>query len=73
MVGELDVEPKPDVVARVFMPFRGVSGEGANHAMWGTAQGRVGEVDWVKIIGLDQGARNENRLRVLEWGAMEVL
>ena len=70
---KLDVKPKPDVVTRVFMLFRGVAAEDAEEKMWYAARTRVGEVDWVEVIGVHVGARDENRFRVLEWGAMEVL
>ena len=70
---KLDVKPKPDVVTRVFMLFRGVAAEDAEEKMWSAARARVGEVDWVEVVGVHMGARDENRFRVLEWGAMEVL
>ena len=69
----LEVTPKPDVVTRVFMLFRGVSAEDADHSMWSAARARVGEVDWAKVVGVEPGAGDESRFRVLEWGAMEVL
>ncbi|KAI1787044.1 ubiquitin-domain-containing protein [Ganoderma leucocontextum] len=69
----LEVQPAPDVVTRVFMLFRGVSAEDADHPMWSAARARVEEVDWVNIVGVEAGAWDESRFRVLEWGAMEVL
>ncbi|PIL28581.1 hypothetical protein GSI_08622 [Ganoderma sinense ZZ0214-1] len=69
----LEVTPKPDVVTRVFMLFRGVSAEDAVRPTWSAARARVSEVDWVKAVGVDDGAWDESRFRVLEWGGMEVL
>ena len=68
---ELQVEPKPDVVTRVFMLFRGVDAEAAE--MWTAARERVGSVDWRSVVGVRPEASDETRFRVLEWGAMEVL
>lgn len=61
---KLEVEPEPDVVTRVFMLFKGVQ------------QGEVrGEesFDWSKIVGVEDGADDATKFRVLEWGGMEVL
>ena len=69
----LEVQPAPDVVTRVFMLFRGVSAEDAEGPTWSAARARVGEVDWVNVVGVESGAWDESRFRVLEWGAMEVL
>ena len=69
----LEVQPAPEVVTRVFMLFRGVSAEDAQQPMWQAARARVGEVDWVKVIGVKDDAWDAGRFRVLEWGAMEVL
>ncbi|PIL28585.1 hypothetical protein GSI_08626 [Ganoderma sinense ZZ0214-1] len=69
----LEVQPAPDVVTRVFMLFRGVSAEEAEGPAWSAARARVGEVDWVKVVGVQAGAWDASRFRVLEWGAMEVL
>ena len=68
MSAKLEVEPKPDVVTRVFLLFKGVGEE--------QAQGwrKVDEVDWVKEVGVEvEQARDEKRFRVLEWGGMEVV
>ena len=70
---ELDVQPAPDVVTRVFMLFRGVSAEDAEAPTWTAARACVGEVDWVKVVGAKAEAWDESRFRVLEWGAMEVI
>ena len=69
----LQVTPKPDVVTRVFMLFRGISSKDAEEQIWSAARARVGEVDWVEVVGVEAGALDESRFRVLEWGAMEVL
>ncbi|PIL28582.1 hypothetical protein GSI_08623 [Ganoderma sinense ZZ0214-1] len=68
---KLGVEPAPDVVTRVFM--RGISADDAEGPAWSAARARVREVDWVKVVGVEDGAWDESRFRVLEWGGMEVL
>ncbi|KAI1782990.1 hypothetical protein LXA43DRAFT_1135999 [Ganoderma leucocontextum] len=52
---EVDIQPAPDVVTRVFMLFRGVSAEDAEDPTWSAARARVGEVDWVKVVGVEAG------------------
>ncbi|PIL28615.1 hypothetical protein GSI_08657 [Ganoderma sinense ZZ0214-1] len=69
----LEVHPKPEVVTRVFMLFRGVPADDASQPAWSAARARVGEVDWVRVVGVEAGARDQSRFRLLEWGAMEVL
>ncbi|KAI0750107.1 hypothetical protein C8Q80DRAFT_672621 [Daedaleopsis nitida] len=68
---ELNVEPKPDVVTRVFMLFKAVPAEGAE--TWAAARARAEEVDWVRVVGVELEAFRPASFRVLEWGAMEVL
>ncbi|ORY88615.1 hypothetical protein BCR35DRAFT_288833 [Leucosporidium creatinivorum] len=64
----LEVEPKPDVVIRVFLLFKGVSEEESEG--WRKAE----EVDWVKEVGVEQDKFGDEKLfRVLEWGGMEVV
>ncbi len=63
--------PRPDVVTRVFMLFRGVAAEEVN--LWAAAGDRVGTVDWAEVVGVRPGARDASVFRVLEWGAKEVL
>ncbi|KAK4330993.1 putative Polyubiquitin (putative) [Rhodotorula toruloides] len=64
----LDVEPKPDVVARVFLLFKGVGAEEAQE--WK----RPDEVDWVKEVGVQvDKVKDESLFRMLEWGGMEVM
>ncbi|GAA5845855.1 hypothetical protein JCM9279_002401 [Rhodotorula babjevae] len=63
---ELDVEPKPDVVTRIFLLFKGVE-PGTSSS--GTS---AAEVDWVRVVGVDEvKMRDESLFRVLEWGGME--
>ncbi len=70
----LSIEPKPDVITRVFMIFRGVS---EADEKWSEARARasqnVQEV-WKDIVGVDdERALNTSLFRVLEWGGMEVV
>ncbi|GAA6042998.1 hypothetical protein JCM8097_003879 [Rhodosporidiobolus ruineniae] len=65
---QLEVDPKPDVVTRVFMLFRGVDE--------GEAEGwkKPDEVDWVSEVGVKvDEAKDEGLFRVLEWGGMEIV
>ncbi|KAK0184726.1 hypothetical protein F5146DRAFT_1073457 [Armillaria mellea] len=69
----LDVEPKPDVVTRVFMLFKRVCEDELDE--WEGAASRASEnVDtWKDVVGVDvDGMKNEALFRVLEWGGMEV-
>ena len=70
---ELRVEPKPDVVTRVMMLFRGVAEEDVG--AWAVARERAsaGSVDWASVVGVKAEALEEEIFRVLEWGAAEVL
>ncbi|KAK4704485.1 hypothetical protein P7C70_g1717, partial [Phenoliferia sp. Uapishka_3] len=61
---KLEVEPKPDVVTRVFMVFKGVE---ANEA-WSKSR-----FDWREVVGVQEAATDLTKFRVLEWGGMEVL
>ncbi|GAA5845873.1 hypothetical protein JCM9279_002407 [Rhodotorula babjevae] len=64
---ELDVEPKPDVVTRIFLLFKGVEPGTSSSSGTGAA-----EVDWVRVVGVDEvKAHDELLFRVLEWGGME--
>ncbi|ORY88596.1 hypothetical protein BCR35DRAFT_350839 [Leucosporidium creatinivorum] len=64
----LEVEPRPDVVTRVFLLFKGVKEEDSDG--WRKAE----EVDWAEEVGVEQGKFGDEKLfRVLEWGGMEVL
>ena len=66
---ELDVEPKPDVVTRVFLLFKGVEPGSSSSSSSGRS---AAEVDWAREVGVDEAkARDESLFRVLEWGGME--
>ncbi|KAK0184738.1 hypothetical protein F5146DRAFT_1144849 [Armillaria mellea] len=70
----LEVEPKPDVVTRVFMLFTRVCED--ELVEWEGALTRAFEnVDiWKGIVGVDGHKAKDNGLfRVLEWGGMEVV
>ncbi|PBK81589.1 hypothetical protein ARMGADRAFT_1144165 [Armillaria gallica] len=69
----LDVEPKPDIVTRVFMLFTRVCED--ELVEWEGALTRAFESAdiWKGIVGVDGHKANDERLfRVLEWGGMEV-
>ncbi|KAJ8291292.1 hypothetical protein OF846_005334 [Rhodotorula toruloides] len=64
----LDVDPKPDVVSRVFLLFKGVDAVEASE--WK----KLDEIDWVKEVGVQvDKVTDESLFRVLEWGGMEVV
>jgi hypothetical protein len=69
----LDVEPKPDVVARVFMLFQGV-GDVDLEDWEGAAQRFKEPVErWADVIGIDKASvLDQSLFRVIEWGGMEV-
>ncbi|KAK0471011.1 hypothetical protein IW261DRAFT_1425528 [Armillaria novae-zelandiae] len=69
----LAVEPKPDIVTRVFMLFTRVCGD--ELVQWEGALTRAFEsVDiWKGVVGVDgHGMEDEGLSRVLGWGGMEV-
>ncbi|KAH6904680.1 hypothetical protein BKA70DRAFT_1403189 [Coprinopsis sp. MPI-PUGE-AT-0042] len=69
----LDVQPKPDVVARIFMLFQGI--EDADLQKWGGASKRAEEpVElWAEVVGIDKArVLDQSAFRVIEWGGMEV-
>ncbi|KAJ7184427.1 hypothetical protein C8R46DRAFT_883529 [Mycena filopes] len=69
----LDVDPKPDVITRIFMLFTGVGDE--DLSQWGSAQLRACEDPawWKDVVGIDETRMRDERLfRVLEWGGMEI-
>ncbi|KAJ3494323.1 hypothetical protein NLJ89_g10833 [Agrocybe chaxingu] len=69
----LDVSPKPDVVTRVFMLFKGVDNHALDH--WSVAKAKAAEdVNWWRnVVGVDlDRAMDASLFRVLEWGGMEV-
>ncbi|KAK2465888.1 hypothetical protein APHAL10511_001529 [Amanita phalloides] len=71
----LDITPRPDVVTRVFMLFRGVPSR--DLAVWAEAERRTDDMHithWRTIVGVDvERMGREDLFRVLEWGGMEVL
>ena len=66
----LVIEPKPDVVTRVFMLFKGVD---AAELGWEEAVDRVVSVKWRAVVGVQDSAMDKGVFRVLEWGGMEVV
>ena len=69
----LEVEPKPDVVARIFMLFRGVNNDTLES--WKGSARRVENPveDWAKVVGIDPARVLDTSIyRVIEWGGMEV-
>ncbi|KAK0464052.1 hypothetical protein IW261DRAFT_1524782 [Armillaria novae-zelandiae] len=68
----LDVEPKPDLVVRVFMLFKRVCVDELDE--WEGSLSRASEniEFWKGIVGVDcDGLKDEALFRVLEWGGME--
>ncbi|GAA6050626.1 hypothetical protein NBRC10513_004187 [Rhodotorula toruloides] len=64
----LNVDPKPDVVTRVFLLFKGVDAVEASE--WR----KPDKVDWLKEVGVEvDKVKDESLFRVLEWGGMEVV
>ncbi|KIO32159.1 hypothetical protein M407DRAFT_115632 [Tulasnella calospora MUT 4182] len=69
----LDIDPKPDVVTRVFMLFEGIPTD--RLAEWEEARERSSaDVEmWKEIVGVEDARQgDQNLFRVLEWGGMEV-
>ncbi|KAH6917586.1 hypothetical protein BKA70DRAFT_1139198 [Coprinopsis sp. MPI-PUGE-AT-0042] len=69
----LDVLPKPDVVARIFMLFQGVEECDVEH--WPEAAQRVSQPvqKWQDVVGIDPSRVCDTTLyRVIEWGGMEI-
>jgi len=76
----LDIVPRPDIVTRVFMLFKGITDDDLPN--WENARARVAtggvrssSVAWWKdVVGVDLDKALDVRLyRALEWGGMEVL
>ncbi|BGP35923.1 hypothetical protein JCM10296v2_007775 [Rhodotorula toruloides] len=64
----LDVDPKPDVITRVFLLFKGVGAEEAQE--WKKPDG----ADWAKEVGIQvDKVKDKSLFRVLKWGGMEVV
>ena len=66
----LEVQPKPDVVTRIFMTFKGVE---VGEKVWTLGGKGIEEVDWREVVGVTMDADDGSKFRVLEWGGMEVL
>ncbi|KAG8906501.1 hypothetical protein FRC01_007993, partial [Tulasnella sp. 417] len=69
----LDIDPKPDVVTRVFMLFEGIPTD--RLVEWENARQRSSaDVNmWKGIVGVEDTRQRDDKLfRVLEWGGMEV-
>lgn len=73
----LDVQPKPDVVVRIFMLFRGVKALDLP-SKWTSSIERKVESEstegfWRSVVGVDTAKMQDSTLlRVIEWGGMEV-
>ncbi|TDL18885.1 hypothetical protein BD410DRAFT_792662 [Rickenella mellea] len=70
----LAIEPRPDIVTRVFMLFKGIPVDDLLN--WSSAIARADEDVrvWQGIVGVDEDKFHDARLfRVLEWGGMEIL
>ncbi|KAK0492942.1 hypothetical protein EDD18DRAFT_1357324 [Armillaria luteobubalina] len=69
----LDVEPKPDVVIRVFMLFKRVCEDELDEWAGGLSRASKDTELWKGIVGVDtEQMKDEKLFRVLEWGGMEV-
>ncbi|KAL7420297.1 hypothetical protein Q5752_005266 [Cryptotrichosporon argae] len=71
----LDIEPKPDVVTRIFMLWRGVAD--VHDQGWDAhivEQGQRVPIDWRKVVGVDSvdAQTDKSFFRVVEWGGMEM-
>lgn len=69
-VAHLEIEPRPDTVARVFLIFRGAFKQ--THGQKTLAE--LEAIDWSARIGIDvAGMKSAGTFRALEWGGMEVI
>jgi Ubiquitin family len=69
----LNVQPKPDVVARIFMLFQGV--DDVDLVDWKGAAMRLEEPAerWADVVVIDKAqVLDQGLFRVIEWGGMEV-
>ena len=70
----LSIEPKPDVVTRIFMIFQGVS---ESDERWAELRARSNLDEgqrWRDAVGVDPSrALDASLFRVLEWGGMEII
>ncbi|KIO32157.1 hypothetical protein M407DRAFT_67171 [Tulasnella calospora MUT 4182] len=69
----LDIEPKPDVVTRVFMLFEGIPSDRLVEWKETRERSSVDVEMWKGIVGVEDARQgDQNIFRVLEWGGMEV-
>ncbi|KAI8251134.1 Ubiquitin-60S ribosomal protein [Colletotrichum sp. SAR11_239] len=69
-VAHLEIEPRPDTVARVFLIFRGAFKQ--THGQKTLAE--LEAIDWSARIGIDVAEmKDAGTFRALEWGGMEVI
>ncbi|KAF7330055.1 Ubiquitin family protein [Mycena kentingensis (nom. inval.)] len=69
----LSVDPKPDVVTRVFMIFRGPDAAEWASGVWEPRETRSAQF-WRDVVGVPRQEQQQDGslFRVLEWGGMEV-
>ncbi|KAG8933242.1 hypothetical protein FRC01_010231 [Tulasnella sp. 417] len=73
-VAPLEVEPKPDVVARIFMLFQPVMASQLDE--WSQASDRAVKDPsfWRDVVGIDiEKQKDPSLFRVVEWGGMEAV
>ncbi|KAH6904693.1 hypothetical protein BKA70DRAFT_1565659 [Coprinopsis sp. MPI-PUGE-AT-0042] len=69
----LDVQPKPDVVARIFMLFQGVEDADLEHWRGAVQKAEEPAEVWANVVGIDKACvLDPSSFRVIEWGGMEV-
>lgn len=64
----LEVTPKPDVLIRIFLLFKGVRTEDWNDWQGVTEQ----SFDWQRVVGIKDTSPNPELFEVREWGGMQV-
>lgn len=67
---ELIVEPKPDVITRVFLLFRGVHESSGRWSDWDRQ--KIRSQDWVGIAGVSASRHDSKLFRVVEWGGSKL-
>ncbi|RXW11895.1 hypothetical protein EST38_g13961 [Candolleomyces aberdarensis] len=69
----LNLDPTPDVVARIFMLFKGVEEEDLEIWAEASEKTRIAVDFWKDVVGVDVDRLQDASLfRVIEWGGMEV-
>ncbi|RXW15280.1 hypothetical protein EST38_g10574 [Candolleomyces aberdarensis] len=69
----LNLDPTPDVVARIFMLFKGVEEEDLEIWAEASEKTKIAVDFWKEVVGVDVDRLQEASLfRVIEWGGMEV-